>query len=128
MGSSNQIGEAIARYGALQQVIDSPRSLEARALLHVAAQLESADCAVARIEALHRNLRLWAVLEADLLHPGNGLPPALKTSLLALAAYTRRTSLDAMADSRPLTDLAELNRSLAITDAPAQQPAPSLAA
>lgn len=117
--------QAAARYGAIQRASASPRELEVQALTQIAQQLDSAADMPARVAALHRNLRLWTILESDLLHQDNALPPAVKAPLLSLAAFARRASLAAMSDLRPLDALAALNRDLA--EGLATRPAPAAA-
>jgi flagellar biosynthesis regulator FlaF len=103
-----------ARYAATQATAEHPREAEIRAFAAVARELEAAGSArAARVAALHRNMRLWSVLQADLLHQGNHLPQQLKGMLVSLAIYTQKASMAAMDDDRPLESLAELNRDMA---------------
>lgn len=103
-----------ARYAATQAATEHSREAEIRAFATIARELEAAGSArVARVAALHRNMRLWSVLQTDLLHEGNKLPPQLKGMLVSLAVYAQKASMAAMDDDRPLRSLAELNRDMA---------------
>ena len=58
--------------------------------------------------ALHDNLKLWAVLGADVASDGNALPRELRAGILNLAQFTRTHThkvLQGGADIRPLLEI-----------------------
>jgi flagellar biosynthesis activator protein FlaF len=63
-------------------------------------------------DALSRNQQLWAIIAADLMHPGNGLADELKRRLFILSEFVRRTSLKAFAGEEVISDLIEVNRTV----------------
>ncbi|MCX7890192.1 MAG: flagellar biosynthesis regulator FlaF [Rhodobacteraceae bacterium] len=59
--------------------------------------------------AIHDNLRLWAVIAADVAEPGNRLPEALRARLFYLAEFTRAHSRAVLAGKAGTAALVEIN-------------------
>lgn len=104
-------------YGQVTRRTADPRQIETavfeqvtEALVHVEAD-PNADPAL-WADAINRNRQLWLTLWTDLLSPGNALPDDLKTGLLNLAEFVRRTSMDVLAGGEGLADLIEINRTI----------------
>jgi len=110
-----------ARYAAVQASVEGPREREIRAFATVTRALTEAeaytraapDYAAKRMSALHKNIRLWALLQADLLHDGNALPAQLKALLISLAIFAQKRSNAAMTDDSSLRSLIDLNQDMA---------------
>lgn len=62
--------------------------------------------------AIQRNLDLWSALGADLLHPQNALPDALKGQLLTLGEFVRRHSYSVLAGTADTSDLVVVNEAI----------------
>jgi flagellar protein FlaF len=80
-------------YGGPAIPTRTPRATEYEVFARVSRRLGTAIAAgtggfATLAAALQDNRRLWTVLAADLVEPGNGLPDALKARLLYLAAFT----------------------------------------
>lgn len=96
----------------------NPRATEAWALTRLALRLrdskERADAADI-LEAVRVNWRLWTILQADLLGQECQLPDDLRGSLLSLAHFIDKHTVDIIADPKPekLDVLISINRELA---------------
>jgi flagellar biosynthesis regulator FlaF len=102
-----------AAYAKIQQVNESGRDLEIRAISHITRQLIDGNKPDAkpltRIRALNGNIRLWTLLLNELLNPGNGLPESIKTSYIRLGRFARRTSVKALTRKQDLSILIRIN-------------------
>jgi flagellar biosynthesis activator protein FlaF len=104
-------------YGEVTQRTAGDKEIEYALFLQITEALEAildpdtrsvADWA----DALSRNQQLWAIIAADLMHPGNGLADELKRRLFILSEFVRRTSLKAFAGEEVISDLIEVNRTV----------------
>lgn len=95
-------GEKDIEYALFQQVTQSLEDIS---------QAESPPPAL-WADAIHRNLEMWTVISADLLHPENALPEETKKSLLYLAQFVRQSSMELLAGAGDVADLIEVNRSI----------------
>jgi flagellar protein FlaF len=100
-----------ARYAAVQDAA-SPRETELRAFRYVNGLLAAAADAAARAAALNKAHQLWSLLLADLLLPGNALPPELKGRLVSLGLWAQREASARLEDGASLAPLIELHRDM----------------
>lgn len=109
-----------AAYASSQQVGESIRETEARALLNCANRLEAArDPQVSREEfgnAIRHNQKLWTFFQVCLCEPDNQLPRDLKILLLNLSKYVDKTSFRAVTEDNRglLASLININRTIAV--------------
>ena len=97
---------SVARYAINQDAAASPRDIELRAFRYVKGLLAAAPPGgPARATALHKAYRLWTILLADLLGPGNGLAPELKGQLVSLGLWAQRECMARTDDARGLDAL-----------------------
>ncbi len=101
------------RYQSTQSMVETPAALEMRAFGFVNSALESAGSNTGlRASALQRNLRLWSLLQNDLLDPENGLPDETKKSLLRVAYFAQDYSYKAIGTDMPLEPVIAVNRDI----------------
>lgn len=105
---------AAARYAATQTAAEAPRDLELRAFRYVNGLLAGGaqQGGAARVAALHKTHRLWAILLADLLSPGNALPADLKARIASLGLWAQRESMARMSDGAGVEPLMALHRDM----------------
>lgn len=102
-----------SRYAATQVAVATPRETELRAFRYVNGLLASAQADPRnRVTALHKTHQLWALLMADLLSPGNGLPEALKGNLISLGLWAQREAMARMDSGDSLDPLIALHRDM----------------
>lgn len=104
---------------------DTPRQIERRILLRITADLSAHadrfDHAISRAErlgllagglreALSDNVKLWSAMKADLMSPGNALPPELRRGLVNLAAFVQRQTGAVLGGQGRVAALVEVNR------------------
>ena len=101
--TSRTAGEKHIEFALFQQITDALKSVEAT---------ESPALSL-WADAINRNLDLWTALATDILHPENTLADETKQSLLQLAQFVRRTSMQILAsEGGQLTDLIEINSTI----------------
>lgn len=61
------------------------------------------------VAALHDNRKLWSVLAGDALGSGNGLPDALRASIVSLNIFVQKHSARVLSDKAPVRPLLEIN-------------------
>jgi flagellar protein FlaF len=115
----------VARYAAAQDAAASPRELEIRAFRYVNGLLAAARDVPARAAALHKAHRLWAILLADLLAPGNALPAELKGRLVSLGLWAQREADSRLSDQGSLEPLMALHRDMIAGLEAQARPAPA---
>lgn len=79
-----------------------------RALIDAAAL--PADDIRGRMDALDWNRRLWSVLGADCSDSGNGLPDALRASMISLSLWVGRHTSAVIRQEEEIEPLIEINR------------------
>ncbi len=104
---------------------ETPRQIERRIMLRITADLSAHadrfDAATDRSvrlallagglrAALADNVRLWSALKADLMSPGNGLPPELRRGLVNLAAFVERQTGAVLGGGGRVAALVDVNR------------------
>lgn len=65
-----------------------------------------------RLNAVLRNEKVWGVFLADLNHPDNGLPHALKGAIASLALWVMKETRLVLDTDAPLDDLIMINRQI----------------
>ncbi|UFN48297.1 flagellar biosynthesis regulator FlaF [Roseomonas sp. OT10] len=104
---------SVSRYARNQDASASPRDIELRAFRYVNGLLAAApERGAARAVALNKAYRLWSILLADLLGPGNGLEPGLKGKLVSLGLWAQRECLARTEDAAGLEPLVALHRDM----------------
>jgi flagellar biosynthesis regulator FlaF len=102
-----------AAYAKIQQVNETGRDLEIRAISHITRQLVEGNKPdanpITRVRALNGNIRLWTLLMNELLNPANGLPESVKASYIRLGRFARRTSVKALSRKQDLSILISIN-------------------
>jgi flagellar protein FlaF len=104
-------------YAAALEQCETARETEARLLREVSRRLEAAEAegdSVALADAVMRVRRLWTTFAVDLVQEGNGLPDALKGSLLSIAGVIDRSCSDVLAGDRSaIATIVAINRNIA---------------
>ncbi|MBI1273642.1 MAG: flagellar biosynthesis regulator FlaF [Alphaproteobacteria bacterium] len=109
----------VSSYKAHQQVNETVRETEAKALLSCASRLHKAQNPESGpefyLDAIRHNQQLWTVFQVTLCEPDNPLPRDLKITLLNLSRFVDKVSLRAQAEYSPalLTSLIDINRQIA---------------
>lgn len=108
---------AFKAYGQVTQRTASGRALEHALFDQITQGLEQAAAAGRDDpglwgEALYRNLQLWSLIAADILHPDNALPTETRAGLLQLSEFVRRNTQQVFAGTAELSDLIEVNRTI----------------
>ena len=109
--------EAIIRRAAAQYLEQSKASVDARgteiaAFSRVNRELATATDAAQRIRAIGRNHELWSLLIKDLAQSGNRLPDDLRNSLIQLAAWSMRYSIQANLMGLSVQPLIDVNTNI----------------
>ena len=107
---------SIRAYQRVATQAESPRELEYRAFGQVTATLvrlrEDGAQAVAMVEAIDANRRLWNLLSADCALPGNQLPLTLRGQIISLAMWVARYSSEVLRNGADLEPLIDINRTM----------------
>lgn len=105
-----------AVYQRTQNATQSPRDVEYRLLGQVTSALMAARDNPrdihAKVDALQWNRDVWSAFRVDLAGDDNGLPRALRASLISLSLYIERECIKSMAPKGELDELIELNRTI----------------
>jgi flagellar protein FlaF len=94
---------------------ESPREMEYRLFGQVtralmsAADVDRSEIAV-RMDALDWNRRLWTALANDCSSPDNGLPSAVRASIISLSLWVNRHTSAVMRGEESFEPLIEVNR------------------
>ena len=107
---------------------EDPRSTEYRLLGQVTRaliEIKDADAREIRkrAEALDWNRRVWSAFAADCANPENGLPDALRASIISLSIYISKETSTAMRGEGDVDTLIDLNRTIMQGLEPAAQQA-----
>lgn len=104
----------LSAYQRARQVAETPRSTEHRLLGEITAGLmharEQRLKGAALMTVLHRDRELWQAFATDCSLPGNGLPAALRASIVSIALWVDRHISLVMAGREELEPLIEINR------------------
>ena len=102
-------------YRQANQRSENPRQTEYRLFGQVtralmdAEKLDPTDL-TGRIEALDWNRRLWSALATDCASSENGLPEALRASIISLSLWVSRHTSAVMRGEEQIADLIDINR------------------
>ena len=117
----------IAAYKRTIRESESPRQIERRILSNITGRLEAEAQAFdgaayladrTRILAaglrgtLRDNQAIWIALRNDLAQPANALPPALRASLISIALWVERQTLQVLGGAAGIRALAEVNNNI----------------
>ncbi len=96
---------------------EDPRSTEYRLLGQVTRALMDVRETEAseirkRAEALDWNRRVWSAFAADCASPDNGLPEALRASIISLSIFISKETSSAMRGGGDIDTLIDLNRTV----------------
>lgn len=96
---------------------EDPRSTEYRLLGQVTRALMDVREIKAseirkRAEALDWNRRVWSAFAADCANPDNGLPEALRASIISLSIFISKETSTAMRGEGDIDTLIDLNRTV----------------
>lgn len=107
---------SLAAYQRVAQIAEHPRRTEQRLFAEISGALSAAweggRRGIALMPELHRNRELWSALSADCASPGNGLPDALRASIISLALWVDRYTSDVVAGRETPEALLEVNRAM----------------
>ena len=115
--TSRAASQALAAYAPVPGSISSlrsARSVEYDVISNVTYRLKSAarqrkSAFPAFVAALHENRRLWSVLAADVLSPGNALPDGLRAGIAGLNGFVQTHSARVLSQQAPVRPLLEIN-------------------
>ena len=101
-------------YASASQTTASPRGVEYQVFSRVTRELSQAK-SFDKTEfpklaaAIHRNMRMWTIIAADVALEGNGLPAELRSKLFYLSEFTRQHSNKVLAGEADLDPLIDIN-------------------
>lgn len=101
-------------YASASQTTASPRGVEYQVFSRVTRELSQAKDLEKkdfpkRAAAIHRNMRLWTLIAADVALESNGLPADLRSKLFYLSEFTRQHSNKVLAGEAELDPLIDIN-------------------
>ncbi|MBN8552477.1 MAG: flagellar biosynthesis regulator FlaF [Caulobacterales bacterium] len=102
-------------YQQTAQRTESPRALEYRLFgqvtraLIAASQSDPKDFGT-RIDALGWNRQMWATLATTCSDPGNGLPVAMRASIISLSLFVSRHTSEVMKGDEDFETLIDINK------------------
>lgn len=113
----NALDLARAAYARPGTPVRTARAQEYDIIAQVTRRLRAADRSRAEAypafaEALHDNMRLWAMLAADVADPDNRLSRELRAGIVYLYEFTLRHSQRVLAENAPVDVLIDLNTSV----------------
>lgn len=96
---------------------EDPRSTEYRLMGQVTRALMEASELPShefkrRADALDWNRRVWTAFAADCSNPDNGLPEALRASIISLSIFISKETSEAMRGATDLETLIDINRTI----------------
>ncbi|MFO1014379.1 MAG: flagellar biosynthesis regulator FlaF [Caulobacteraceae bacterium] len=106
---------SLQAYQQAAQRAEQPRDLEYRLFAQVTRALMEAEKAPiddlkTRINALDWNRRVWSALATDCSSPQNGLPNALRASIISLSIWVAKHSSAVMRKEETFEALIDVNR------------------
>ena len=107
---------SVSSYQRAQKVTESPRQTEYRLFAQITRQMiaarDSNAPASEMADALHRNRELWSTLAGDCGTEGNGLPSALRASIISVSLWVNRYTTDVIRGIQSIDELIEVNRNV----------------
>jgi flagellar protein FlaF len=101
-------------YQRVRTIAETPRLTEYRLVGQITGEMitawENGLRGAALMTALHRNREMWTVFSTDCGSAGNGLPDALRASIVSLALWVDRHTSEVVAGREPIDGLLEVNR------------------
>jgi len=109
--------QAHQAYKNAQRELTSSKGIELKVFQTVTSDLRSVNLdeiggATKLAEAVVQNAKLWRILFVDLINPENELPMPLKESLLSLAEFTQKHSLQVLAGNADHQVFIDINQSI----------------
>lgn len=100
-----------------QRELTSPKEIELKVFASVTSNLmnvdmNAPDSASKLAAALLDNAKLWRIVFTDLVNPENPLPLPLKESLISLAEFTQKHTLQVLGGNAEHGVLVEINQSV----------------
>lgn len=106
---------ALRAYASARATTRTPRAIEYEALAGITKRLETSDASLQFSElarVLHDNRKIWNIFAADIVNPGNPLPPDLKAGILSLAAFVSQETSRILSRRGDIDALVEINLSI----------------
>lgn len=107
---------SLSAYQRARTLIETPRATEQRLIRQVTAALIEARDQGYRggrlMDALHWNREMWDAFASACGAPGNGLPDALRASIISIALWVNRHASEVVKGRESIDPLIEVNRSL----------------
>ena len=103
-------------YNRVRAIAETPRAQEYRLMSQITGEMiqaRDAGCkGAALMPALHRNREVWSIFSAACGAPGNGLPPALRASIISLSLWVERFTSEVVTGRDSIDELITVNRSI----------------
>lgn len=107
---------SLSAYHRARNLVETPRATEQRLIRQVTAALIEARDGDYRggklMNALHWNREMWEAFSSACGAPGNGLPDAVRASIISIALWVNRHASEVMKGRETLDPLIDVNRSL----------------
>lgn len=107
---------SLSAYQRARTLVETPRATEQRLIREVTAALIEARDQGHRggrlMDALHWNREMWDAFASACGAPGNGLPDALRASIISIALWVNRHASEVIKGRESIDPLIEVNRSL----------------
>ena len=107
---------SLSAYHRVRTLVETPRATEQRLIREVtAALIEARDHGYRGgrlMDALHWNREMWDAFASACGAPGNGLPDALRASIISIALWVNRHASEVVKGRESIDSLIEVNRSL----------------
>lgn len=116
---------SLQAYTRTIKTTENSRSTEYRLFAEITSELIEAgksgkkDAPLA--EALNRNRQMWQALANDCRSQGNGLPEALRASIISLSIWVTKFSGEVLRETESVQELIEVNRIIMKGLAPQQE-------
>lgn len=103
-------------YQRARTVIESPRATEHRLMSQITGDMLHARDAglagAALMPVLHRNREVWEAFSSACGAKGNGLPDALRASIISIGLWVDRFTSDVVAGRDSIDELITVNRTI----------------
>lgn len=108
MNAATPLSDRAYGNSALRSARDSEYDIISR-VTRMLRQADGDPDRIKTIQAVHKNNELWTALAADLGHPDNALPGAIKAGLISLAFFSLRHGEAVMAGVAKVGVLIDIN-------------------
>lgn len=103
-------------YQRARTMVESPRGTEYRLMSQITGDMMTARDAgmsgAALVPILHRNREVWGAFASACAMAGNGLPDALRASIVSIGLWVDRFTSDVVAGRDSIEELITVNRSI----------------